>query len=119
MTAESLRADGRGLVDGPYAWFRLGVSVLLGTIASVGMWSVIVVLPYVQAEFGVDRASASLPYTATMIGFGVGNVIDRPPGRPFRHHGAGDRRGAGARRRLRAGGDGGLDLAARRSSRPA
>ncbi len=74
MTAESVRADGRGLIDGPYAWFRLGVSVLLGTIASVGMWSVIVVLPYVQAEFGVDRANASLPYTATMIGFGVGNV---------------------------------------------
>jgi MFS family permease len=76
VTTESLRADGRGsLVDGPYAWFRLAVSVLLGTIASAGMWSVIVVLPYVQAEFGVDRASASLPYTATMIGFGVGNVV--------------------------------------------
>lgn len=39
------------------------------------MWSVVVVLPYVQAEFGVDRASASLPYTMTMIGFGVGNFV--------------------------------------------
>jgi MFS family permease len=76
VATESLRADGRGSpVDGPYAWFRLAVCVLLGTIASVGMWSVIVVLPYVQAEFGVDRATASLPYTMTMIGFGVGNVI--------------------------------------------
>ena len=75
MATESLRADGRsGLVDGTYAWFRLAVSVLFGTIASAGMWAVIVVLPYVQAEFGVDRASASVPYTATMIGFGIGNV---------------------------------------------
>src|SRR5690606_41188878 len=29
----------------------------------------------VQAEFGVDRADASLPYTATMVGFAAGNVI--------------------------------------------
>jgi len=61
--------------DGPYAWFRLAVSVLIATVGSVGMWAVIVVLPEVQAEFGVDRASASLPYTATMIGFALGNVL--------------------------------------------
>src|SRR5690606_14579828 len=29
----------------------------------------------VQAEFGVDRADASLPYTATMVGFAAGNVV--------------------------------------------
>jgi MFS family permease len=39
------------------------------------MWAVVVVLPQVQAEFGVDRADASLPYTATMVGFAAGNVI--------------------------------------------
>lgn len=39
------------------------------------MWSVVVALPSVQNEFGVDRADASLPYTATMIGFAVGNLI--------------------------------------------
>ena len=39
------------------------------------MWSVVVVLPTVQAEFGVDRAGASLPFTLTMIGFGVGGAI--------------------------------------------
>jgi MFS family permease len=33
------------------------------------------VLPVVQQEFGVDRAGASLPYTLTMIGFGVGGVL--------------------------------------------
>ena len=60
-------------LDGRYAWFRLAVSVLAATVASVGMWAVILVLPAVQAEFGVGRADASLPYTATMLGFAAGN----------------------------------------------
>jgi MFS family permease len=29
----------------------------------------------VQADFGIDRAQASLPYTLLMIGFGVGGVV--------------------------------------------
>lgn len=62
-------------IDGTYAWMRLAISVVLGTIGGVGMWAVVVVLPTVQAEFGVDRADAALPYTATMIGFAVGNVV--------------------------------------------
>ncbi len=61
--------------DGRYAWFRLAVSVLAGTVVSVGMWSVVLVLPQVQAEFGVGRGDASLPYTATMIGFAAGNLL--------------------------------------------
>jgi MFS family permease len=36
---------------------------------------VVVVLPAVQAEFGVARGSASLPYTATMLGFAVGGLL--------------------------------------------
>ena len=32
-------------------------------------------LPAVQAEFGVDRAAASLPYTLTMIGFALGGIV--------------------------------------------
>ncbi len=39
------------------------------------MWSVIVALPAVQAEFGVARADASLPYTLTMIGFGISGIL--------------------------------------------
>jgi MFS family permease len=34
----------------------------------------VVALPAVQAEFGVARADASLPYTLAMIGFGIGAV---------------------------------------------
>jgi MFS family permease len=62
-------------IDGSYAWLRLAVSVLLATIGGAGMWAVVVVLPAVQAEFGVDRADATLPYTATMVGFAIGNVF--------------------------------------------
>ena len=29
----------------------------------------------IQAEFGVDRGDASLPYTLTMIGFGLGGIL--------------------------------------------
>jgi MFS family permease len=39
------------------------------------MYVVAVVLPAVQAEFGISRADASLPYTLMMIGFGVGGLF--------------------------------------------
>ena len=64
-----------GGVDSSYAWARLGLSMFLATIGGAGMWSVVVVLPAVEREFGVDRADASLPYTATMIGFALGNLF--------------------------------------------
>lgn len=62
-------------IDSAYAWFRLGISVLLSAVGGVGMWSVVVALPAVQAEFGVARGGASLPFTLTTIGFGVGGVL--------------------------------------------
>jgi MFS family permease len=39
------------------------------------MWSVVVALPAMQVDFGVDRAAASLPYTLTMLGFGGGGIL--------------------------------------------
>ncbi|MGY2049464.1 MFS transporter [Methylobacterium sp. JK268] len=63
------------LPDSPAAWRRLVVAVLLTTIGGVGMWSVVVVLPAVQAEFGIARGAASLPYTLTMMGFALGGVL--------------------------------------------
>ena len=59
----------------PYAWLRLAVSLALSTVGGVGMWSVVVALPAVQAEFGVARGAASLPYTLTMLGFGFASVV--------------------------------------------
>ena len=63
------------LVDGTSAWVRLFIALVLMTIGGCGMYAVVVVLPAVQAEFGISRAQASLPYTVTMIGFGVGGVL--------------------------------------------
>jgi len=62
-------------MDSTYAWLRLTAAVVLGTIGSVGMWSVPVALPVVQADFGVARADASLPYTLAMMGFAFGGVV--------------------------------------------
>jgi len=61
-------------VDSPQSWSRLALALTLATIGGVGMWSVVVALPAVQAEFGVARGAASLPYTLTMLGFGVAGV---------------------------------------------
>lgn len=61
--------------DSRYAMWRLFVTLLLMTVGSSGMYVVSVVLPAVQADFGIDRAQASLPYTLLMIGFGVGGVL--------------------------------------------
>ena len=66
---------GAGLIDSPYAWMRLASSMAIGIVGSIGFWGVVVILPAVQTEFGVDRADASIPYTLTMIGFAAGNVL--------------------------------------------
>jgi len=61
-------------IDSAYAWARLAAAVGLGTVGGVGMWSMPVILPAVQAEFGVARGDASLPFTLTMLGFALGGV---------------------------------------------
>jgi MFS family permease len=60
--------------DSPYAARRLLVTLLLMTIGNGGLYVVVTVLPVVQAEFGVTRADASLPYTLLTIGFGIGGI---------------------------------------------
>ena len=54
---------------------RLAVAVVIGSLGSVGMWSVVVALPVVQAEFGATRGTASLAFTLVMLGFGSGGVL--------------------------------------------
>jgi MFS family permease len=39
------------------------------------MWTFVVALPAVQADFGVARGEASLAFTMTMVGFGGGGVL--------------------------------------------
>ena len=61
--------------DRPVDWARLAVAVALSAVGGVGMWSVVVALPALQAEFGSARGGASLPFTLAMIGFAFGGVL--------------------------------------------
>jgi len=63
------------LAESRYAWTRLAAALALMTIGGSGMYVISVVLPLVQADFGVSRSDASLPYTFTMLGFGLGGVL--------------------------------------------
>ena len=74
-THASAGASAAHVIDSQYAWTRLGVALALGTVGSVGMWSAVVALPAVQADFGIARGDASLPFTLTMIGFGAGGIV--------------------------------------------
>ena len=65
----------RSVAESPYAWLRLAVSLAVTALSGVGMYSAAVALPLIQSEFGLDRSGASLPYTCTMIGFGLGGIL--------------------------------------------
>jgi MFS family permease len=54
---------------------RLALAVMIASIGAIGMWSVVVVLPVVQAEFGATRGAVSLATTAIFMGFGSGGVV--------------------------------------------
>ena len=62
-------------IENSYSWIRLTVSMALSTLGCVGMWSLVVALPAVQADFNAPRAEAALPYTLTIIGFMIGGIV--------------------------------------------
>jgi MFS family permease len=68
-------AASRAAIESPYAWLRLAMSLLLMTIGGSGMYAITVVLPRMQQDFAASRGDASLAYTLTMIGFGIGGVL--------------------------------------------
>src|SRR5580692_7261392 len=72
--SDTSRASSPFTPDSGQAWVRLALALVIGSIGSVGMWSVVVVLPGVQAEFGASRGDVSLAFTFTMLGFGLGGV---------------------------------------------
>src|SRR5580693_6171026 len=74
-TSAAVSSDKGPVPDSGRAWLRLAATMLISTIGGVGMWSVVVSLPAVQAEFAVPRAEATLPFTLAMVGFAVGGVI--------------------------------------------
>ncbi len=68
-------ADRTSEPESLYACIRLAASLALMTIGGVGMYAMAVALAPVQAEFAAARGDASLPYTLTMIGFGIGGIV--------------------------------------------
>jgi MFS family permease len=81
------------LVDSRYAAGRLVATLALVTLGNGGMYVVAVVLPTVQAEFGVGRGDASLPYTLMMVCLGLGGLLT---GRMADRHGIAPVLGIGA-----------------------
>lgn len=51
------------------------IAIFVATIGGVGLWSSVVILPFIETEFGLDRGAASLPYTATLTGFAIGGIM--------------------------------------------
>ncbi|GIX13334.1 MAG: MFS transporter [Paracoccaceae bacterium] len=66
---------GAGILDSRQSWLRLAVSLLIATVGNVGLWSIIVVMPGVEAEFATSRGTSALPYVLTMAGFALGNLL--------------------------------------------
>lgn len=62
-------------IDSRAAWTRLWAALLIAVMGGIGLWSPVVVLPVIEAEFATGRGGASLPYTLTMIGFALGGVL--------------------------------------------
>lgn len=75
MSVETASAHLDPELDSSYSWFRLAISMALGTIGGVGFWSFVVVLPAVQAEFGASRGDTTLTYSLLTVGFGLGGVV--------------------------------------------
>ncbi len=67
-------AASASLIDSRQAAWRLATTLGLVVLGNSSMYVVSVVLPAVQAEFGVGRADASLPYTLMMVCLGLGGI---------------------------------------------
>ncbi len=62
-------------VESTYACLRALSSLALMTCGTVGMYGAVVALKPVSEEFEVARNMASIPYAATMVGFGLGGIL--------------------------------------------
>ena len=49
MTGNVEGCDSRADIESTYAWVRLSIALMLGTIGSIGMWSFVVALPALGA----------------------------------------------------------------------
>lgn len=62
-------------IDSGYAWLRLATCLALTTVGSAGMFVVVVAMPEFQADLGLTRGGASVPFTMVMAGFGFGGIV--------------------------------------------
>jgi MFS family permease len=74
MTVTEHLTDESALIDSRFAARRLITILGISILGNCGMWVLSVVLPVIQHEFGVTRAQASLPYTVTLLAFGIGGI---------------------------------------------
>ncbi len=61
--------------DSIYSWMRLLLGLVIATVGNVGMWIIVLLMPAIQQEFEIDRATASAPFVLTMVGFAIGNAL--------------------------------------------
>ena len=73
-TSTSASPADPSLIDSRQAAWRLLVTLGLVVMGNSCMYVVSVVLPQVQAEFGVGRGEASMPYTIMMVCLGLGGL---------------------------------------------
>ena len=62
-------------IDSRQAAWRLFITLMLMTLGSSGMYISPVVMPQMQTDFDISRATASMPYTLMMLGFGLGGML--------------------------------------------
>src|SRR5204862_3683155 len=75
VSSELTRDSDQFVPDSAQAWVRLGLALAIASVGAVGMWSVMVVMPIIQAEFAATRGAVSLAATMIFFGFGLGGVI--------------------------------------------
>lgn len=66
---------GATVLDSRRSWLRLGLTMLVGLFVNAGMWTIIVIMPQMEREFGLARSDASLIFVITMMGFALGNLV--------------------------------------------
>lgn len=61
--------------NGASAWVRLFWAMVIGTLCTACNWTMVALMPAIQAEFDLTRTESSYPYVATMLGLLVGNPL--------------------------------------------
>ena len=61
--------------DSFYAWFRLLITLIIGSSLNIGMWAIVIALPDIQSDLDYNRAEVSSLVAFTMLGFALGNFL--------------------------------------------